>query len=177
MLIRTYGLYWKKDDVFWGRPRNPGHLYCKKIGKGGSLTSKPPVDFREQVGFYALYNEQFQLVYFGQAGRGKSHKLFDRLKQHRNDHLAERWSLFSWFGTKLVKKNQTLGNEAAGFQGRQEVFLDQVEAVMIAVTEPPNNLQGGRFGKAEKYIQYRDESRLGLSDQKMLREIYDRLGK
>ena len=172
MLIRNYGLYWKKDDVFWGKQKNSGCLYGKKVGRSAK---QPTVNFRDQVGFYALYNEQFQLVYFGQAGRGKRHTLFDRLKQHLNDHLAERWSLFSWFGTRIVKRNGTLSTQAANIAGSQEVFLDQVEAIMIAVAEPPNNLQGGRFGRAEKYIQHRDENNLGPSDQKMLRKIYDEL--
>lgn len=171
MLIRSYGLYWKRDDVFWGRQKNAGHLTGKKMG-----TKRPPYyDFRDQVGFYALYDEAFQLVYFGQAGRGKDQILYGRLKQHLNDHLSERWSRFSWFGTKYVKTDGGLSAKAATVQGKQEVFLDQIEAIVIAVSEPPNNLQGGRFGKAIHYSQHRDEEKLGPSPEKMLRSIYDKL--
>lgn len=172
MLIRTYGLYWKRDDVFWGRQKNAGHLLGRKL----SAKKDGPVDFRDQVGFYALYDEQFQLVYFGQAGRGKDQTLYGRLKQHLGDHLAERWARFSWFGTKYVKGDGALSAKAANVQGRQEVFLDQVEAVMIAVSEPPNNLQGGRFGSADQFAQHRDVEKLGPSTEEMLRVVYQKLG-
>ena len=171
MLIKTYGLYWKRDDVFWGRQKNAGRLVGRKlVSRRAAL-----VDFRDQVGFYALYDEQFQLVYFGQAGRGQTQTLYGRLKQHLSDHLAERWTRFSWFGAKYVKTDGTLSAKVANVQGRQEVFLDQVEAVMIAVSEPPNNLQGGRFGRADQYAQHRDVDKLGPSHEEMLRIVFERL--
>jgi hypothetical protein len=63
-LIRNYGLFWRRDWVFWGKPRVPGHLkgvYSKK-------TTSDPVDFRYQQGVYVLYDDSFRLVYVGQAG-------------------------------------------------------------------------------------------------------------
>ena len=41
-----------------------------------------PVDFREQVGVYVLYDDNFRVVYVGQAGAGNQ-TLLGRLKQHR----------------------------------------------------------------------------------------------
>ncbi|EED33289.1 hypothetical protein NOR53_1009 [gamma proteobacterium NOR5-3] len=55
------------------------------------------------------------------------------------------------------------------------VSLNQIEAVLLAASEPYLNKQGGRFGKrATQFMQIRDE-RLGITDSEMLREIWERL--
>ena len=94
MLIRNYGLFWHRNRVFWGRQRVPGNLK----GKLAKESSKDAVDFRHQAGVYVLYDDNFRAVYVGQAGSGDSSSLFSRLKQHKIDALAERWTRFSWFG-------------------------------------------------------------------------------
>ena len=66
MLIRNYGLFWHRSDVFWGRQKNPGTL----LGKPVNVVNVEPTDFREQIGVYGLFDDSFRLVYFGQAGRG-----------------------------------------------------------------------------------------------------------
>lgn len=170
MLIRNYGLFWRREDVFWGRKNNPGHLK----GIPANSTKTPPTDFRNQIGLYALYDDNFSLVYFGQAGRGNGHKLFARLKDHTHDHIADRWSRFSWFGTKFVKKDCNLSSEKENFSAKKEEVLDQMEAVVIAVSEPPHNRQGGRFGSAvDQYLQVRDEDRLGLTTKQMIEHLYE----
>ena len=136
-----------------------------------------PFDFRDQVGFYALYDNSFQLVYFGQAGRGNDQTLYGRLKKHTRGNLSGRWSRFSWFGIKYVKANGKLSAKAGNIQGKQTTFLDQTEAIVLSVAEPPNNLQGGRFGDAVQYRQYRDVEKLGPSPNDMIAEIYEKLGK
>lgn len=157
--------------MFWGRQKNAGHL---KGRLAGAKKSKP-VDFRDQVGLYALYDDTFRLVYFGQAGKGKGHKLFNRLKDHRSDRIAERWTRFSWFGTQFVKKDGSLSVEKNSHQGAQAEALDHMEAIVLAVSEPPHNRQGGRFGsKVEQYIQFRDENVLGLTEREMLAALYKR---
>jgi hypothetical protein len=172
MLLRNYGLFWRRDNVFWGRQKNAGHL------KGRSVNSvnSNPVDFREQVGLYALYDDNFKLIYFGQAGRGEGHKLFNRLKDHKNDRIADRWTRFSWFGTRYVKKDGKLSADKDGFQGSATDVLDHIEAVVLAVSEPPHNRQGGRFGaKVEMYRQYRDEDSLGIDEKGMIAEVYKQI--
>lgn len=169
MLIRNYGLFWQRDDVFWGRQKNSGHLK----GRAASAKKSEPVDFRSQVGLYALYDENYKLVYFGQAGRGKGHKLFNRLKDHCHDRVSDRWTRFSWFGTRYVKANNQLSAEKENHQGGLEIALDHMEAIVLAVSEPPHNRQGGRFGtNVVQYLQYRDEDVLGLNDREMLAAIY-----
>jgi hypothetical protein len=71
MLIRNYGLFWRRNDVFWGRPHVQGHL---KGIRAKALMSKP-VDFAEQRGVYALYDDAFRLVYIGQAGANDNQRL------------------------------------------------------------------------------------------------------
>lgn len=172
MLIRNYGLFWRRNDVFWGRQRNAGHLLGRKVDEKKS----EPVNFRDQVGLYALYDESCRLVYFGQAGRGKTQKLFDRLKNHLNDSIADRWQRFSWFGTRFVRKDGILSAERDNQQSEMPIALDHMEAIVLAVAEPTHNKQGGRFGKnVEQYIQFRDEDVLGLSEKRMISEMYKKM--
>jgi len=143
MLIHNYGLFWRRSDVFWGRPRVTGHLK----GVPAKETSSTPVDFREQAGVYALYDDNFRLIYVGQAGAGNA-RLFTRLKHHMKDALADRWTRFSWFGTRWVKGNFELAKGAAKFTIKYAVLLNHIEAILISATEPPHNRQAGRFGES-----------------------------
>lgn len=148
MLIQNYGLFWHRDRVNWGKGRNRGTL-------NGYLTGAKRegcVDFRDQRGIYVLYDETFRIVYVGQAGRG-SQCLFSRLKQHKRDHLAERWARFSWFGTRYVTEDWELAADSK-FKTDLPAVLDHIEAILLATAEPPLNLQRGRFGSdVEQYLQ------------------------
>jgi hypothetical protein len=171
-LIQDYGLFWARNKVFWGRQENPGHL--KGVPAGGR--GQDPVDFRTQQGVYVLYDENFRLVYVGQAGSRTSQRLFARLKHHRKDKLADRWIRFSWFGTRGVLGSHKLSMEPKRISVTPNVILDQIEAILISSTEPPLNLQGGRFGKGVKrYLQYRSTNEVGLDSETMIRDIWDNL--
>ena len=150
-MIWNYGLHWREDCVWWGGPGGAGCLY------GATNRNAPKenaVDFREQVGIYALY-ANYDLIYVGQAGTG-TNRLFSRLNAHRSDHLSERWDRFSWFGARPVTEKYELGNhntirEYTAFsnndpQGLMASALNILEAVLIAVSEPGLNLQRGKFG-------------------------------
>ncbi|MGU9963746.1 MAG: GIY-YIG nuclease family protein [Candidatus Halichondribacter symbioticus] len=166
--IRNYGLFWKLNDE----------------GKVGDLTGKKNkteqnemVDFREQIGFYALYDDAFNLVYFGQVGKGEGHTLSKRLQQHLRGHLFGRWTQFSWFGIKDVG---TVLNEKGKFplekkdsraEGTTNNFIDQVEAIVIAVSEPPNNRQGGSFIGAKQYLQHHDKIKPKIPKKEMLETL------
>jgi hypothetical protein len=66
------------------------------------------VNFIDQIGVYALYDEDRRIVYVGQAGNGHA-TLFARLKQHMNgSNLWNRWIYFSWVGFKEVNGNGLL---------------------------------------------------------------------
>jgi hypothetical protein len=166
-IIRCYGLLWKAEDVFWGRGYQPGKL----LGVWARALTKE-VDFREQIGIYALYLGH-QMVYVGQTGSGSA-KLFVRLRKHRRDALAGRWDRFSWFGLRGVLRSGRLSMEKMKAGAKLSVALNHIEAVLIAAAEPTLNKQGGRFGKgARKYLQRRDP-RLGPTESEMLETLlYD----
>ena len=149
-MIRSYGLHWKTENVFWGRPGmgHPGKL----LGAASRSLKAHPVNFRVQRGIYALYAD-YELVYVGQTGSGDD-RLFKRLKSHRNDHLSERWNRFSWFGTQCVTKANLLSTDTASLQQTVEGALNIMEAVAIAVSEPKLNLQRGRWSSATQYFQF-----------------------
>ena len=100
MLIRNYGLFWKKDEVSWtgGDGGAPGFLM------GRTQITGTQVNFSAQRGVYVLYDGGFRIVYIGKAGAkgellragespGPHHsRLFSRLRSHATDNaLAERW--------------------------------------------------------------------------------------
>lgn len=149
MLFRNYGLFWREDQVSWGSrgKNNQGKLE----GLWVAAKKEGTVNFREQRGIYVLYDDTFRIVYVGQAGRG-TRNLFNRLNDHRRDDLAGRWTKFSWFGTRAVSDDYVLEDDEAIKPSLAEV-LNHLEAILIASAEPPLNRQGGKFGKAEKYLQ------------------------
>ncbi len=154
MLIRNYGLFWREENIFWGWPGVAGHL---KGVPHDNKTTIHPLNFRDQQGVYALYDSSFQLVYVGQAGVNRKRFLFDRLKDHTTDNLADRWDRFSWFGLRWIKQTtHTLAQPVAIAHSPNNAVLDHIEAILVAVAEPPHNRQGGRFGEATQYLQYRD---------------------
>jgi hypothetical protein len=171
MLIRNYGLFWRRDLIYFGRGSNAGHLKGTRVG---ALTSDP-IDFRDQQGVYCLYDDNFRLVYVGQAGGKNNQRLFHRLKQHRKDALSARWSKFSWFGILQTTKNG-LGAEKKSVQPKVGEVLNHIEAILIAAAEPVQNRQGGRFGKKViEFLQWKDEQNLAPTTDKTAKEILSRL--
>lgn len=138
MLVKNYGLFWRREWIFWGRGRNAGHL---KGVRSTSITSEP-INFRKQQGVYLLYDDSFELVYVGQAGANDKNRLFDRLKQHTKDPLSDRWSKFSWFGVRTVNQDGALHAEAAAAHPSLRDVLNHIEAILIAAAEPRHNRQG-----------------------------------
>lgn len=168
MLMYNYGLMWRRERVFWGRGSNAGHLN----GLLSTATTSDPVDFRDQQGIYVLYDDNFNMVYAGQAGSGNQ-RLFDRLKQHTKDQVADRWSRFSWFGIRKVNKDGSLKSEKLNSTVQLSQILDHMEAIIIASAEPPHNKQGGRFGSdVQQYLQQYDADNLGPEMKQMIQEIY-----
>ncbi|MGI4748228.1 MAG: GIY-YIG nuclease family protein [Janthinobacterium lividum] len=176
MLLHNYGLFWLRSDTHWGQQgnsKNPGHL---KGVPAKNVTSKP-VDFADQQGIYALYDDAFELVYIGQAGANDQQRLLGRLRNHRSDQLADRWTRFSWFGVRMVNpKSRELRAERVAAHPNVTDVLNHMEAVLIAVAEPRKNLQGGRFGeKVEQFRQYRDDAAFGPDQAAMVRQLWEAL--
>lgn len=168
MLIQNYGLFWRREDVFWGRPKVSGHL------KGYPARGKSRlVDFREQQGVYCLYDDNFRMVYIGQAGANDDQRLFIRLRQHKTDALADRWTRFSWFGIRWITNANVLAAEAEGTHTTAGAVLNHIEAILISAVEPPHNRQGGRFGEdVIQFLQHRDDDILGPTQTRMIEELW-----
>ena len=169
MLIKNYGLYWRREDVYWsGNRAVAGNMR----GIRASSRRSKPVDFRYQIGIYVLYDENLKIVYTGQSGRGNS-RLFFRLRQHTSDHLADRWNRFSWFGMRGIIDDDELEEIKSDINISTDIALNHIEAILIYSSEPPLNRQGGKFGnEVKQYLQYRDEENLGPSLNKMVQDIW-----
>lgn len=171
MLVQNFGLFWKSENIFWGKQKNPGSL----LGIHASAKRSGEVDFRDQAGIYALYAD-YDLIYVGQTG-GKGQKLMARLNHHRTRELAGRWNMFSWFGTRAVLGTGNLKAEKAGASSSHQDALNHLEAILIHVAEPSLNRQGGKWGSdVEQYLQSRDQ-RLGPSVSEMVEDIWDATNK
>lgn len=165
-MIWNYGLHWHVDRVWWGSP-SPGDAGILYGAKNRNAPQEHVVDFREQIGIYALYAD-YELVYVGQAGTGGT-RLFNRLNAHRSDHLSERWDRFSWFGALDVDNQYQLSNfdsvseytgcEDAGIQNFMASAVSILEAVSIAISEPRLNLQRGSWNAQgiPQYYQWWDD--------------------
>jgi hypothetical protein len=136
LLIRNMGLFWPKDSIDSRHRQLLGSLSW-----GGR---KSVANFWQQVGIYALYQD-FDLVYVGQASGDQG--LGNRLTQHMKRGIADRWDRFSWFGFRLVNDDQSLRGLRRKFIVPWEVVLDHVEGVIVEVSEPRLNGQGGKWGK------------------------------
>lgn len=172
-MIYNYGLLWCRELIYWGKGGkgdNSAHLRGMKTRskrKTPSLPKAQTVDFREQIGIYVLYQD-FELVYVGQTGakakKGeKRTDFYTRLNQHKADALADRWNRFSWFGIRKVinqpgsKQRKILGAIPEGVHSTRADFLNTLEAVMISISEPKLNRQGGTWQPAEEYFQWWSE--------------------
>ena len=76
-IFKNFGFLWDRELVNWGKGGKKGDL----IGVSQKKQAEK-VDFRKQIGVYALYDKNEQIVYVGKAGNGNA-DLFKRLKQHR----------------------------------------------------------------------------------------------
>ena len=154
MLFQNYGLFWHLDRIGWGSQGkgNQGTLL------GYQLAKEAPIDFRQQCGVYALYDDSYKILYVGQAGYGNA-RLYNRLHNHLWDHLAERWQRFSWFGIDPVvgPKGARRLEERDPDAPKINAVLNHLEAILIAAAEPALNRQGGKFGDAQQFRQYWEE--------------------
>jgi hypothetical protein len=168
-VITHYGLFWSSDDVYWsGVKGNQGHLRGKektrlerrgrpKISEINNATS-----FSEYAGIYCLYKDT-NLIYIGEAGLANNSNLFERLKSHRSDYLADRWDKFSWFGRNM----STLSDHDKIERKPLRESLAQLEAILIAVTNPGFNKQSGTFSNAIQVFQVPHEYSEGDIDTRI----------
>ena len=154
-IIKNFGFLWERKYVNRGRggAGNAGSLDGFRNGAKSKL-----IDFQDQIGVYALYDETRTIIYVGQAGNGNA-TLFTRLKQNmKGSNLWNRWAYFSWVGFKDVnKKSGTLSrrqSESARVGGfKYGDALNEIEGILIELLEPKLNKQGGKLKNAVEYFQ------------------------
>jgi hypothetical protein len=152
LAIKNFGHFWSREKVFWGRPRTEGHL--KGLLRG---SKKSEVNFREQIGIYALFDSDREIVYIGEAGIGNK-RLFDRLKDHRTNHLRDRWVYFSWFGLRdyNATTDALWGHDKPETwirEKRNRDALHETESVLIQLIEPRLNKQGAKWTGTSEFLQ------------------------
>ena len=168
MLIRSIGLFWKRENVYWNSAPRNGRL----LGVAKREKASGEINFRDQLGVYVLYAE-YDLVYVGMTGTDE-YSLYKRLKAHTRNDLSDRWDRFSWFGVRRVTKAGSLAERPQKVRPSYMQAIEHMEAILIHAAEPPLNRQGGRFGESViRYLQVRDTEKLGPTPEEMLKDIWD----
>ena len=98
--------------------------------------------------------------------------MFVRLKNHRDDHLRDRWEFFSWFGFRDVTKEQILSNKQYNGDTSKSISygdaLNEIEGILIQVLEPRLNKQGPKWqATAQEYVQDIEGEKGSMSVQEM----------
>lgn len=152
--IQNFGHYWSRDLIDWGWQGAAGSL----LGALKPNAEKSDADFRKQIGIYVLYDENREVVYIGQAGRGNS-RLFDRLRQHSRGPMRDRWTAFSWFGFLDVGSDGYLieREDSAIPSHTHTDALDQFEAILLQVIEPRLAKRGPNWNGTREYFQFVEE--------------------
>ncbi len=131
-LIKNWGFQWERRYIYRGAGKAAGHLR-------GRAQGRPDSDFREQFGVYLLRDRNERIIYVGQAGNGNA-TLFNRLKQHMDGRLANRWEYFSRFGFKDTNADGNLSQRAEVDSIVSEFTysnaLNELEGILIGVIAP-----------------------------------------
>lgn len=149
MLIKSAGFMWHRKYVDWSRRR----LLGLTENAGGE-----EIDFANQSAIYGLYDGNHECVYVGQAGRGDSVSLYDRLQSHAcEDHLFCFWERFTWFGFySPVQLSKNAFEDPIATRVTLANLLDTVESVGIYLALPRFNRRFG-FGFEEVAWYYQRE--------------------
>ena len=168
MLIRSIGLFWKRQNVYWRSAAVNGRLLGVAKNKKGSGA----INFRDQIGVYVLYAE-YEMVYIGSTGSDEA-SLYRRLKTHTRNDLSDRWDRFSWFGIRWVTKSGKLSEISQNVRPTASQAIEHMEAILIHAAEPPLNRQGGKFGSAvTRFLQERDSLKLGPTPEQMIKDVWE----
>jgi len=159
-LIKSFGVYWEREDVAW-------NANVKLLGT--QTSNSKPVNFSNQNGLYILYDGR-TCIYVGLC---VNQGIGERLLQHTKDRLRGRWDRFSWFGFLSVSENGTLVDE------NNKITLDlcikTMESLLIESLEPPLNRKRGQdFGENE-WIQESDPEIEKRKEKQLLEKMVKQL--
>jgi len=141
MIIKNIGYMWHRKYVDWQQG-------AELIGHSERDDNKR-VDFSYQAGIYALYNQNLNCIYVGQAGRGEYKGLYHRLKDHTEDQLFCMWERFTWFGfysTDTLKKGYDGAfDQEYDIKTNVNELMNVIESLMIRTYRPTFNLSIGNL--------------------------------
>lgn len=101
MVIKSYGLFWRCDEVNW-HPGAGNRKAFRLLGRAGTnLPGLRLADFPDQRGIYVLYGNYGPHY----VGLTRERGIGQRLKDHLADEHADMWDRFSWFGFCSVLKS------------------------------------------------------------------------
>jgi len=151
MIISSYGLFWRADEVEWF----PG--YGKKFRlygrRGKSRQTLEMCDFWRQEGIYILYGNLGS--YYG----GLTKHLGYRLRDHQRDKHAGHWDRFSWFGFRHVQKGtdkqglQKLGKLPSSKFVSLKMVIKDLEAVVLKAMAVENaNTSHFKYGRVWEQV-------------------------
>lgn len=151
MFIKTFGLFWRRDEVEW----NPGIGHSFRL-LGRNRDRNPGLwlaDFQDQTGIYILYGNH-GAHYVGLT----ESSLASRLKSH-ND-WKEEWDRFSWFGFRSVQKGRDESLHRLGAMANVKIanmteVITDVEALLIRAMGL-TNLRTTGFTDAEEWYQVKN---------------------
>lgn len=152
MFVRSYGLFWRRDEIDWS-PGN-GRPFLVLGRRGINMPGRRVADFRHQIGIYILYGEYGPHY----VGLTRERGLGQRLKDHTYDDHDPNWDRFSWFGFKSVLKQQDdrgccrLKEAASVAVGDPQTMIGDLEALLIKAMGLRNKKQM-RFSAAEEWQQ------------------------
>jgi hypothetical protein len=102
MLIKNYGLFWRRDEVRWNPGQGQKGAFRLLGRRGSNLPGFRLADFRDQIGIYILYGNYGPHY----VGLTRDQNLGKRLKDHLSDEHGKSWDRFSWFGFRQVLKKK-----------------------------------------------------------------------
>jgi hypothetical protein len=169
MLIGAFGKYWSRDLVEWDA--HGWRLLGRQHLQRGKLAV---ADFRKARGVYVLYSDA-GIYYVGLASA--SGGLGSRLKDHLADRHKNAWTRFSWFSFDSVSETETYDDGVIKHEpwetveGSHTDFIGDMEALLLAVTSPPGNVQRMKFRAGDEWLQVADVA----PEVKTFADLKDRL--
>lgn len=134
-IIKSIGYMWHRKYVNWQSGRKL--IGTPEAGKGDR------VDFANQAGIYVLYDKNMQPIYVGQAGKGETKGLYDRLKDHTEDELFCAWERFTWFGFYSKEAINAKCDDEFEICTDVNELMNIVESIIVRVWKPSFNKSSG----------------------------------
>lgn len=154
MFIKSFGLFWRADEVEWNPGRGARGAFHLLGRQGSNLPGLRLANFRHQQGIYILYGNHGPYY----VGLTKKQGLGKRLKDHLTDAHANQWDRFSWFGfcavlaSKDAKGIDKLKDMAGVAVGNPHDVITDVEALLIRAMGL-RNVNQNNFKAATEWVQ------------------------